>query len=181
MAKLLQKKSQRARKEVSLTELKEKVSRAKSMVMTDYRGLTMLKLQELRSTLGRSAEYTVAKNTILAKALNEAGIDSVTADTFVGPTAVLFSYEDEVGPLKVLTKFSLTSNELPALKGGILDKLVLSKDRVKALSKLPSKDQLRAQVVGTLAAPLTGLVTVLNGNIRNLVYALNQIKEQKSN
>jgi large subunit ribosomal protein L10 len=180
MAKLLQKKSQRARKEVSLTDLKEKVGRAKSMVMTDYRGLTMTKLQELRATLGVSAEFTVAKNTILAKALNEAGVSSVTPDTFAGPTAVLFAYEDEVGPLKVLTKFSGASNELPRIKGGILDGSILSGDKVKALSKLPSKDQLRGQVVGTLAAPLSGLVSVLNGNIRNLVYALEQVRVQKA-
>ncbi len=180
MAILAQKKSSRAKKELSLADMKEKISKAKSMVVTDYRGLSMVQLQELRASLGESGEFTVTKNTLLAKALNEAGVADATPDTFAGPSAVLFSYDDEVGPLKVLVKFSATANELPAIKGGILENGILSADRVKALSKLPSKDQLRGQVVGTLAAPLTGLVSVLNGNIRNLVYALNQIKEQKS-
>jgi large subunit ribosomal protein L10 len=180
MAKLAQKKSQLARKEVSLADLKEKISKAKSMVVTDYRGLPMAKLQELRSSLGGSAEYTVAKNTILARALNEAGLDSVTPESFSGPTAVLFSYADEVGPLKVLTKFSAGAGDLPAIKCGVLEMALLSGEKVIALSKLPSKEQLRGQVVGAMVAPIHGLVSVLNGNMRNLVYALNQIKEQKA-
>lgn len=179
MAKLVQKKSSRAKKELSLSDLREKVAKAKSVVVTDYRGLTMVKLQELRSTLGSSAEFTVAKNTILAKALQEHGAE-VTAETFSGPSAVLFSYDDEVGPLKVMVKFSSGANDLPTIKGGVLDTQVLSAARVSALAKLPSKDQLRGQVVGGLVAPLTGLVGVLNGNMRNLVYALEQVRQKKA-
>lgn len=179
MAKLVQKKGSRVKKELSLADLTEKISKSKSMVVADYRGLTMVQLQALRSALGESGEFTVAKNTIFSMALNKAGVADATADTFAGPSAVLFSYDDEVGPLKVLVKFAATAQNRPVIKGGILDKNILSADRVTALSKLPSKDQLRGQVVGGLVAPLTGLVGVLNGNIRNLVYALNQIKEQK--
>lgn len=180
MAVLVQKKSSRAKKELSLADMKEKISKSKSMVVADYRGLSMAQLQELRAQLGESGEFTVTKNTLLAKALNDAGVADATPDTFAGPSAVLFAYDDEVGPLKVLTKFSLTANSLPAIKGGILENNILSAERVTALSKLPGKDQLRAQVVGGLVAPLTGLVGVLNGNMRNLVYALNQIKEKKA-
>ncbi|MDQ3239307.1 MAG: 50S ribosomal protein L10 [bacterium] len=176
----IQKKSSKGKKEVSLSELRDKIKRSKSIVMTNYRGLTMVKLQELRSALGEKGEYTIAKNTLLAKALNESGMNDINPDTFAGPTAVLFSYDDEVGPLKILTKFSINSNSLPEIKCGILENVLLPADRVVSLSKLASKEQLRGQVVFGLAAPLTGLVTVLNGNIRNLVYALNQIKEQKT-
>lgn len=180
MAKLVQKKGSRAKKELSLSDLKSKISKSKSMIITDYRGLTMSQLQVLRVAIGTSGEFTVAKNTIFAMALNQAGFSDVSADTFAGPSAILFSYDDEVGPLKVLVKFAATAQSRPVLKGGILDKNILSADRVIALSKLPSKDQLRGQVVGVLASPLTGLASVLNGNLRNLVYALNQIKEQKA-
>ncbi len=180
MAKVANKKSQKPKKEVTLAEIKEKISRAKSMVVTDYRGLSMTKLSELRATLGETGEFSVTKNTIFARALNEAGMTDVTPETFAGPTAVLFSYEDEVGPLKVLTKFATTSNDLPTIKSGILEMNVLSGDRVKALSKLPGKQELRGQVVGALVAPLTGFVSVLNGNIRNLVYALNEVQKQKA-
>jgi large subunit ribosomal protein L10 len=180
MAILVQKKSSRPKKEVTLAEIKEKISKAKSMFMTDYRGLSMAKLSELRTTLGETAEFSVTKNTILAKALNEAGMSDVNPDTFAGPTAVLFSYEDEVGPLKVLTKFSAGANDLPLIKCGIMEQAVLNADRVKALSKLPGKQELRGQVVGGLVAPLTGLVGVLNGNVRNLVYALQAITDKKA-
>lgn len=180
MARVTNKKSQRPKKEASLVEIKEKISRAKSIIVTDYRGLSMTKLSELRSTLGESGEFSVTKNTILARALNESGVSDVTPETFAGPSAVLFSYEDEVGPLKILTKFALTSSNLPSIKGGILDNNVLSADRIQALSKLPGKQELRGQVVGALSAPLSGLVTVLNGNIRNLVYALNEVQKQKA-
>ncbi|MDQ3098981.1 MAG: 50S ribosomal protein L10 [bacterium] len=180
MAKVINKKSQRPKKEVTLAEIKEKIARSKSMVVTDYRGLSMTKLSELRMILGETGEFSVTKNTILARALNEAGMADINPDTFQGPSAVLFSYDDEVGPLKVLTKFATTAGDLPAIKCGILEMVVLSGDRVKALSKLPGKQEMRGQVVGTLAAPLTGLVTVLNGNIRNLVYALNEVQKQKA-
>jgi large subunit ribosomal protein L10 len=180
MAILVQKKSSKPKKEATLVEIKEKISKAKSLVMTDYRGLTMVQLSELRSTLGESGEFSVTKNTILARALNEAGMMDVTADTFAGPTAVLFSYEDEVGPIKVLTKFSTTANSLPTIKCGVIDSAVLDAARVVQLSKLPGKQELRGQVVGTLAAPLSGFVSVLNGNIRNLVYALQAISDKKA-
>ncbi len=180
MAKVINKKSQKPKKEVTLAEIKEKISKAKSIIVTDYRGLSMSKLSELRVSLGESGEFSVTKNTILARALNEAGMADVTADTFAGPTAVLFSYEDEVGPLKVLTKFATTANDLPSIKAGILEMSVLSGDRVKALSKLPGKQELRGQVVGALVAPLSGFVSVLNGNLRSLVYALNEVQKQKA-
>jgi large subunit ribosomal protein L10 len=180
MALLVQKKSSKPKKEATLAEIKEKLTRAKSLVMTDYRGLTMVQLSELRNTLGEKGEFSVTKNTILARALNEAGMSEVNADTFAGPTAVLFSYEDEVGPLKILTKFAAGANNLPAVKCGVIENAVINADRVSQLSKLPGKQELRGQVVGGLVAPLTGLVGVLNGNMRNLVYALNQIKEKKS-
>ena len=118
------------------------------------------------------------KNTLIKIASKELGIE-FPEEALNGPTAALFAYSDEVAPLKELAAFAKT-NEKPTVKAGLLGTTILSIERVAQLSKLPTKDVLRANVVGSLASPLYGIVGVLNGNIRNLVYTLNAIKEAKS-
>ncbi len=161
-----------------VTDITDKLSKAKSLVFADYQGLTMSQLSAIRSELAeQSAEFTVTKNNLLKIALknnNQSFDDAV----LVGPIATLFTFGDEISPIKVLTK-AIKDNNVGQIKGGLLDGEFLSEAKVKQLAELPSKDQLRAQVVGTIAAPLYGLVNVLQGNIRNLVYAIEQIRIKK--
>lgn len=164
----------RIQKEESVVELKEKFSRAKSVVFADYRGMTMSQLTDLRTKLrGENAEFSVTKNSLLNIAL-----DSKDDPMLEGPTATLFSYEDEIGPLKVLVK-AFKDNSVGTLKGGFLGTERLEASKITQLSTLPTKDELRAKTVGILAAPLQGIVGVLSANLRNLVYALNQVRIQK--
>lgn len=161
-----------------VTDITDKLSKAKSLVFADYQGLTMSQLSAIRSELAeQSAEFTVTKNNLLKIALknnNQSFDDAV----LVGPIATLFTFGDEISPIKILTK-AIKDNNVGQIKGGLLDGEFLSEAKVKQLAELPSKDQLRAQVVGTIAAPLYGLVNVLQGNIRNLVYAIEQIRIKK--
>lgn len=172
--------STKRQKKVSISlGISEKVAKSKSITVTDYRGLTTSQLLELRQKLADlSAEYQVTKNTLLRRALQSNGL-TVPGDLTDGPSATLFSYDDEVAPLKVLATFAKTT-KLPTIKGGFLAKDFLSAERVEALAKLPSKEVLIAQLLGTVQAPATSLVYVLQANIRSLVYALNAIKETKS-
>ena len=170
----------RVKKEQTVTELKNKLEKAKSVVLTDNSGLSVTQTSELKNKLrGVDAEMIAAKNTLLKIAAKETGHD-VPEEVLEGPTAALFAYSDEVSPIKELTTFA-KANEKPVVKAGFLGTTLLSVERVTALAKLPSKETLRGQVVGGLYSPLYGIVGVLNANIRNLVYTINAIKDQKSN
>lgn len=166
-------------KRIAITDsLKDKLTRAKTVVVTDYRGLNMTQLGELRRELIKvDAEYTVAKNRLVVRAAKEAGYP--TEDRFLGPTAVLFAYGDEIAPIKTLSAF-IKTNKLPEIKIGYLNQELLTADRVSQLAKLPSRDELIAKVVGGFSSPLYGLVGALQGNLRDLVYTINAIKDQKS-
>lgn len=155
--------------------IKEKLGKAKSVVLTNYSGLTVNEQNKLRSELtAAGGEYVVAKNTLFKIALDKEELNS----DLEGQTAVLFSYEDEVNPLKKLFEF-IKKLEKPEVKKGLMNDKVLSKEEVIELSKLPGKDQLIATVISRLQGPSYGLVNVLNAGIRNLVYAVEAIRKQK--
>ena len=162
----------RQQKEEIVQKLKEKFSRAKSVVFADYKGLTMKHLSDLRNKLAEvQGEFTITKNTLLKKSMPEVEME--------GPTATLFSYGDEISPIKLLVK-ALKDAGLGKIKAGFLGQDFLDEARILQLSLLPTKDELRAKTVAVLVAPLQGMVAVLQGNLRNLVYALNQLKEKRS-
>jgi len=168
----------RAEKEQSVSQLKEKFERTESVVLTDYHGISVSQMQELKSDLKpMNAEFTVAKNTLLSIASKEAKKE-LPEENLKGPTAILLSFDDPLEPIKKLAEF-IKKYELPKIKAGIFEGKVLTKDGVIELSKIPSKNELYAKVVGSLNSPISGLVNVLGGNIRNLVYVLNSIKESK--
>jgi large subunit ribosomal protein L10 len=162
-----------------IKDLKDKLTRAKSVVLADYRGLSVSLQQDLRQKiLDAGGELLVIKNTLLKIALKEENFDFETlVDSFTGPTITLFAYEDSVAPIKALAEFA-KEHELPQIKAGFLSKDPLTKDQVEELAKLPTKLELLAKTVATVKAPLTGFVNILSGNIRNLIYALEAIKQK---
>lgn len=168
----------RIKNEKTVALIKEKLERAKAVVLTDQSGLSVSLTSQLKKKLKAvDAESIIAKNTLIKLASKELGIE-FPEESLNGPTAALFAYEDEIAPLKELTTFAKT-NEKPTIKAGLLGDVLLSVERVNELAKLPTKDVLRGKVVGSLASPLYGIAGVLNSNIRNLVYALGQIAESK--
>lgn len=168
----------RMQKEKIVEALHEKFSRAKTALLTDFRGLNMSAISELRSQLrDASVEYQVVKNTLAARA-SEGTDMSLLKDHFSGPCAVALSYEDPVAPAKVLTKFS-EENKALEIKIGIVDGRVIDLDGIIRLSKLPSEEELLAKLLMTLNAPITGFVTVLGGVLRNFMGVLEAIKRQK--
>jgi large subunit ribosomal protein L10 len=159
-----------------LASINQKRDSATAVVFAHYRGMTVNKLNELRDKVrDAGGEVVVTKNTLLKIAFNN---ESLSKD-LNGPTAAIFAYGDEIAPLKVVAEFS-TANELPKLTAGFFGSKALNTDEVVKLSKLPSKKELQAKVVGSLSTPLYGIVNVLQGNIRKLVYVLEAVKDTKS-
>jgi len=169
----------RKEKEEILGELEASLEGAKSVVFADYRGTTVKKIDELRKKLRAEQVSTrVAKVTLIRKALEKQGVDTSALD-FKAPVAMLVSKEDEVSPARIVSDFAKENKSIQVLMG-VMENKVISADQVKALASLPSKQELYGQVVGTIAAPISGFVNVLSGNLRNIVYVLNAIKESKS-
>lgn len=165
-------------KEQVVQEIKQKLEAATLVICTDYRGLNMEKVTELRNKLRvPGVEYRVLKNTMFRFALQQAGYEDM-ASQISGPNAVIFSQDDPVGPAKTIFDFAKTNKELE-IKVGILEGQMISTEDIKNLAQLPPRDVLLAQVVGTMQAPITAFVRVLNANLTGLVRALDGIREQK--
>ena len=165
-------------KQDAVAVLKEKLSGFEDFIFTDYRGLTVDQITELRNKLReQSAEYKVVKNRfakIAFKQLDFEGID----DFLFGPTAIAFSCE-EAGPI-AKTLYSMTKDLPLEVKGGLIGGSVFSADQIEAYSKLPTKNELYAQLMSTMNAPLQNLVYVMNGVTQKLVRTLQAVADKKA-
>lgn len=170
----------REQKEQTVDALTTAFKDSKLAVLTDYRGLNVPAISELRNSLREvGVSYTVAKNTLVKIALVAADKKVDDTSVFSGPVGIAFG-ADEVEAARIVYEFAKTNNALEILGAIDEDGRVLTSEEVTALAKLPSREQLLAQVVGTIAAPLSGFVRVLNGNLSGLVYVLKAIEEQKA-
>lgn len=170
--KVLEKKKQ------DVKVLTEKLKDAKAVVFADYRGLTVEQDTELRNALRTAGvEYRVVKNTITQFAAEKTGLNDLSP-YLNGPTSMAISLDDPVAPAKILAQYAKKYEKLE-LKTGVLEGKIVDITEIKRLAELPSREELIAQVVGTLNAPISGLVNVLNANIRGLAVALNAIAEKK--
>ncbi len=167
----------REKKETIVNEYVEKLRRSQAVIVGEYRGLTTKQLQGLRRDLrGAQSELAISKNTLIARALTEVGLPAPD-ELLTGPVAVAFCYDEVAAPAKVLTKFAKDS-KIMVLRGGLMGQAVFNEAGVQSLTELPGKAQLRAQVVGTLQSPMSGLVNVLAGNLRGLLNVLNARAQQ---
>ncbi len=169
----------RQQKEESVKSLTDNIKSAKSVVFANFQGLKVAESDALRKTCREQNIGIVAsKKTLVQKAMVDAGFD-VDTKTFDGSVATLFGLEDEIAPAQLVSKFA-KKHEAVKFFGGVLEGKFIDADKVLELSKLPSKQELYARLVGTVNAPVSGFVNVLAGNIRNLVGVLNNIKEAKA-
>ena len=173
----------RADKEAAVAQLKDDFSRFKLAVLTDYRGLSVAEVQELRHLLGaEGASFRVSKNTLVKLALTEKPeLKGLDPSIFTGPMALAVGFEDEVAAARIVFQYGRTHEALEITGAITAAGELLTPAQVKQLATLPTKDQLRAQLVGTIAAPLTGFVGVLGANVRSIVNVLQAISklEQK--
>ncbi|WP_028580579.1 50S ribosomal protein L10 [Desulfogranum japonicum] len=163
-----------------VSALNETFSKAKFAVVTDYCGLKVTELEELRSNLRENnAQFQIAKNTLLKLAVKGTEYEAL-AEYFTGTTAVAVSFDEPVGAAKALAKFAKDNENLQIRSAG-LEGSLLTADDVVALSKLPSREELLAKLLGTMNAVPTGFVRVLNAIPQKLVYAMGAIRDQKEN
>jgi large subunit ribosomal protein L10 len=161
-----------------VSAISDLLDRSTGVVLTDYRGLTVAEKSELtRKLRAAGAEYHVVKNTLFRRAYGQRGDDP--AAMLEGPTAVIFALEDPVAPAKVVTDF-IREKRKASVKGAVVDGKVFDADGVTALSQLPPKPQLLAQVAGTLQSPLSSMAYCLQGVLGGFARALNALQEQKS-
>jgi large subunit ribosomal protein L10 len=159
-------------------DLHERFARSAIIVLTDYKGLDVAAMNDLRRKLRQAnIEYQVVKNTLLVRASEDTGVAAIK-DYFKGPSAVALSYDDPVAPAKVLTQFA-KDNEKLEIKVGVLNGKVLDVQAIKALATLPSREVLLAQFLSALNAVPTSFVRALAEIPRSLVNVLTAIKDQK--
>ena len=156
----------------SVEELRGRLTGVKTVLLTEYRGLTVSQLSELRKQLRSvSAEYKVIKNRLARLALSPELVE--VKGLLKGPTGMIISKDDPVAVAKALHTFARTNQAL-VIKAGYVEGRVLQPDGLKALADLPSREALRAQLVGAITGPLTQIVSLLQAPQRELVYVLSQ-------
>ena len=167
------------KKNVSIDELKQRLSKSPNVFFTDFRGLTVGELRTLRNALRKeSAAYAVVKNTLFGIAIGSEKRAELKA-VLEGPTGIAFAGGDPVGAAKALTQFAADSKKLQ-IKAAIVDGRVIDRAQIEALSKVPPRQELLARLVGSLRSPIYRLHGAAKGHHRRLVYVLSAIHAMKS-
>ena len=169
----------RTQKAEEISELTQEIGKANNAFLIDFKGITVPQVTELRKQVRETKSgYVVVKNTLALLALKDSPIVAMR-EQFNGPTAIAFNANDAVLLAKALTKFA---KDVPAVrfKGALLNGQVVPAEQIQAIASLPSREELVAKLLYLLQSPIRGLVTVLQGNIRNLTVVLDQIGKQRS-
>ena len=155
-----------------------KLEKAKAVYFTDYLGLDVVSITQLRKEfVMKDVEFTIAKNTLIKLAAKEAGMSGID-DFLKGPTAMAVSYEDPTNPAQVIKDF-LKDFDKPSVKGMILDGEVFDANEFERIANLPSKDQLLSKLVGMLNSPMAKLSSTLGSPVSGLLGALEQLNSKK--
>jgi len=166
-------------KQTILNALAENLAKQQAMVFVDYKGLKVKDMLTLRDQLKQvGSKLVVAKKTLLGKVMKEKGID-MNLKGMDGQIGAIFAFEDSLAPMKTANIFARTNANLKIV-GGYFENEIQSAASIVAIANLPSREELLAKLVGTLAAPIAGFATVLQGNIKGLVVALSAIRDKKA-
>ena len=167
-----------AEKKKIVDDLSARLSKSSIVILADYKGLDVATINSLRRKLrDGNIEFKVVKNSLLARASEETDVNLIK-DYFKGPSAVALGYDDPVAPAKILSEFA-KDHEALEIKVGVLDGKVLELNQIKALSVLPSREELLAKLLATLNAVPASFVRTLNEIPKKLLYVLLAVKEQK--
>lgn len=167
-----------AQKAATVEEIKAKLTSSSAVILSDYRGLTVKEMQDLRTKLREAGgDVKVYKNTLTELALRELALPDMD-EMLQGPTLFTFAVGDPVAPAKAIVDFARDHKQLE-VKGGFIDRQVVGAQSVKALASLPSREQLVAKLLGTMNSPMSQFVRVLNGPAAAFARVLGAIAEQK--
>lgn len=166
-----------AKKEASVAELTKNFEGSNAVLLTDYRGLTVAELKELRNSIRQDAEYAVVKNTLTKIAANNAGISSLDAD-LIGPSAIAFVHGDPVAVAKGLRNFAKAHPHL-VIKGGYYDGAPLTPEEVNKLADLESREVLLGKLAGAMKASLFGAAYLFNAPLSKAVRTVDALREKQ--
>ena len=163
-------------KEQLVVELKEKIGGAKALYYTDFTGLNVKSMTELRRRLRKQGvEYVVIKNTLALRAVNESGL---VGERLKGPTGIVVA-KDPVAAAKVITDFAKENDKRPAVKGGMFDGRAVNAAQVAKLANMPSREQMLSQLGGYMQAPMTQMVSAMNSLLSNFAGVVEALKAQR--
>jgi large subunit ribosomal protein L10 len=163
-------------KEQLVNELKEKIDGASALLYTDFTGLNVKAMTDLRRRFRRAGiDYVVIKNTLALRAVNESGL---TGTRLKGPTGIVVG-KDAVAAAKVLSEFAKEHEQKPEVKGGLLEGKAIDKAQVKQLASLPSREQMLADLGAGLQSPMAAFVGALNGLLYMFAGALDALRTQR--
>ncbi len=166
-------------KEAFVEEFRERVRRAPAFYLTDFTGLDVKSMTVLRSRLRESgAEYVVVKNRLARLALEDLDLPDLS-EQLTGPTGFVLGYEGPVGAAKAVSDFAEENEDRPVFKAGILEKKLLDNAQIARLAKLPTREQLLAELAGALEAPLQAVAYVLGAKLQEMTGLLDQLARQK--
>ncbi len=166
----------RTEKEQLVSELKEQITGAKALYYTDFTGLNVKGMTDLRRKLRKAnVQYVVIKNTLALRAVNESGL---VAERLKGPTGVVIA-KDPVEAAKILADFAKANDQKPAVKGGMLDGAAIDTEQVKRLAAMPSREQMLAELGAGLQSPLSAMLGAMNGLLMMFAGALDALKTQR--
>ena len=171
----------RASKETSVSELRERIDRAPVLYLTDFTGLSVKAMTELRSSLKKSgAEYLVVKNRLAKRVFTESEDLPDISESLTGPTGWVFGYEDAAGAAKALSDFAKDHNKRPVFKLGVMENKVLQPEQVERIAKLPPREQLLAELAGAFEAPMAMLATALEAKLQETAGLFDALKEERA-
>ena len=166
----------RSEKEQLVTELSSKLTNAQSLYYTDFTGLNVKRMTDLRRRLKKAGvEYVVIKNTLALRAVNESGL---VGDTLKGPTGLVVA-KDPVSAARVLTEFAKENEDRPTVKGGLLSGKKIDNAQLKRLASLPSREQMLADLGAGMQSPMAAFVGAVNGLFYMFAGALDALKSQR--
>ena len=166
----------RTDKEQLVRELKEQIGSAKALYFTDFTGLNVKRMTDLRRRLRKAGvQYVVIKNTLALRAVNESGL---VGERLKGPTGLVVA-NDPVEAAKILTEFAKANDARPSVKGGMFDGGAIDAAQVKRLAAMPSREQMLAELAAGLQSPLSAMLGAMNALMTNFAGALEALKTQR--
>lgn len=166
-------------KYAAVEDAKTRIQASKSIVVTDYRGLTVAEMTDLRRRLrAEGVQYKIIKNRLAKIALRDSGMDPLD-DLLKGTTAIAFGMQDPIGPAKVLTAYAKDNDKLKVL-GGLMDNKVLTLAEIGELAKMPSREVLLSRLLGSITSPVQKLAYGLNQTVAKVVYAFDAVARKRA-
>ena len=169
----------RTDKQTFVAQLRDRLGRAPAIYLTDFTGLDVKSMTELRSSLReQGAEYVVVKNRLAKRAFGDTDLPDIS-ESLTGPTGVVFGYDGPVNAAKALSNFAKEHDDKPVLKVGILHEMILPPDEIDRIAKLPPRDQLYAELAGAMEAPMQALAGALGAKLQEMAGLLDAFRQDR--